>query len=193
MAEESSAVLTQEQRRYLRGEKELSKSNEKSLRSRIRDRVIRSVRDFVTLRDGLSADDRKKLFEKAHGGDLQQQWKHDPDEDWRFELALVAMFSFVYQGQKDMGSDIEDFEQLVERTISDAENPEMMQYGRRIESHRRVDPEVSIDLNEEYITGHKEARKKFLAGEDITPMEFYRAFAGVDRDELAGLLERNSS
>lgn len=121
--ERPRGILTKEDRRFLRGEKDVDEQTRRDTRYRIRERVKNSLADFSLLVDALSDEDRNTIFESL--------------EDQGFPPVLNALV-FFYSGLENVG---ENFEDVLATSIKRAEmldNPERM-----------IDVSVDIEVNEE--------------------------------------------
>jgi len=85
MTDRDRGVLTEADREYLRGEKELSEGSEFNTKRRIRRRVKNALLDFSILFDHLDQEERRKIFTSAE------------EEREPFIEALSAFFAFVYR------------------------------------------------------------------------------------------------
>lgn len=121
--ERPRGILTKEDRRFLRGEKDVDEQTRRDTRYRIRERVKNSLEDFSLLVDALPDEDRDTIFES-----LEEQG-FPPVHD-----ALV----FFYSGLENADGDFED---VLAASIKRAEmlnDPERM-----------IDVSVDIEVNEE--------------------------------------------
>lgn len=120
-------ILTESQRRYLLGQRDVEPDSERVIRSRIRNRAIEAVRDFEILAIGLSERDHKLIFEKGMGHDIGSGGSHTPrtveddDKQFIFVNGVQSGWSFLFEGMRMLGRDIGDMERMLELAIGDAE------------------------------------------------------------------------
>ncbi|WP_049928532.1 hypothetical protein [Halopiger goleimassiliensis] len=97
--ERDRGILTPADRAYLRGETQLaSDQSERNARSRIRNRVRESIRDFEVLIEHLPERDRRLVFEKQFD-ELDGPAAYD---------ALVSAIAFLYLGVEDTDFAVEE-------------------------------------------------------------------------------------
>lgn len=94
--ERKRGILTPADRRYLRGDEELTEGSEYNTRRRIRERVRNSILDFAILYDHLDESDRSKIFKTDEGA-----WRAWEDAELhnglRDTLALVFREGIIEQ------------------------------------------------------------------------------------------------
>jgi hypothetical protein len=84
-----ASLLTNAQREYLRGEREVDAPNERAIRSRIRERTVNAVLDFSILVQGLDEEDIEKIRKDERLSPEKSGWKYT-------SKALADMFGFLY-------------------------------------------------------------------------------------------------
>lgn len=89
-------ILSQADREFLWGLKELSDQSERDARYRIRNRTEDGLRDLRVLNNSLDESDREQVFEKLTPGDL------------------VPVFEFLYKGISDNADDLDDATEFFE-------------------------------------------------------------------------------
>ena len=94
--ERKRGILTPADRRYLRGDEELTEGSEYNTRRRIRERVRNSILDFAILYDHLDESDLSKIFKTDEGA-----WRAWEDTELhnglRDTLALVFREGMIEQ------------------------------------------------------------------------------------------------
>lgn len=121
--ERPRGILTKEDRRFLRGEKDVDEQTRRDTRYRIRERVKNSLEDFSLLVEALPDEDRGTIFEGL--------------EDRGFPPVHDAIV-FFYSGLENAGGNFED---VLAASIKRAE---MLDDPERI-----IDVSVDIEVNEE--------------------------------------------
>lgn len=134
--ERPSALLTNAQRAWFRGEKEYQPAVERDLRSRIRDRIRAGVQDFTLIIEHLDLADIKKALETP------------AQDEAEVENGLVSMMALVYlfitDHDKPNWVESEDlFAKRIERAVTIALN-------QRGESVKNVEVGIEIDRGDPF-------------------------------------------
>lgn len=136
MSESQSSLLTERQRKYLRGD--VDPSNESRMKKRIRERVYKGLRwDGGVLLDNLPADERRRLFrmwENQRHDNVREDVAIDTNHPIAvpeihktdFEIGLRHLLGFVYLGVEE--TNLKDFETLLEQGINRA----VQERGQRV-------------------------------------------------------------
>lgn len=141
--EQPTAILTKRQREYLRGERE--PTQERTMRTRIRERARAGIVDFALLANGLPDDDRDAIFELT-----------GEQADADLYNGVAKFIELVYLGAPDGV----DFEGLLEFAL----------YNAEMSRHRMTGTTIDVDLSVEVVQHHDldEALEKFEAGDSMT-------------------------
>lgn len=144
-------ILSQADRDYLLGKKDLSDQSQRDTRYRIRNRVENAIIDFYLLNAGLEQNDQKQVFEKAELDDL------------------VEIFHFVHSGihLSRENSDIDATTELFETLVSEGLNRSLVELDSEHIIHD-VEVTVTVDRSTAEV---EELQEKFKEGE-----ESYREF-----------------
>lgn len=157
--------LSRSDREFLLGEREYeSEGTAKNTERRIAQRLRDSLLDFYLAVRLLEPDERRRVFRDGVSDDDQEGVNSD------LVQGLASTFQFIYLGLRDVP--VEDFEEMVERAVTDGELQYLWEEGRQ--SSFTVDVDLDIDIDERF--DKEEARRKFEMGEAMTP------------DEIGGLL-----
>lgn len=146
MDEEINAMLTKDDRSFLRGEKTYSGEHAKQQRYQrrrsIRDRVHQSVIDFSLLMDHLPEEEREKIFGGAQEG----------IEDEEFVNGLRDTLAFVLYGT-DISSKISDNSRstLAQKLLESALQRVGMKIGETSPTGPFIIENVTLDIESEKI------------------------------------------
>lgn len=177
-------VLTPADRKFLRGESDLTEDSAINVRDRIRKRIRHALADFQLLTDNLTERDRRLLF-KDTGHRTREEFLSDgvvAKSSNRGTGMLENVVIFVYIVCKDWGV---DFEALVERAVKKAETS--VWFDGRFERQENVsDMDVSVELRRDSAIDVERAMERFEADEYLSNAEIGALVrAGkIDSDEL---------
>jgi hypothetical protein len=181
-------ILTKADRKYLRGERDLTKGSASNRRMKIRNRVMNALADFELLTHNLAPGDRKQLFEidpdsirEEHASEGVTVKKEERGIGF-----LENIVMFVYMVCRDWGL---DFEALIERAVRKAETSIWLkgQFNQRDDVHT---VQVTVDLKQNPDIDIENAMKRFESGEELTLEEIGALVREnmVDDEDLAELV-----
>ncbi|MFB6254006.1 MAG: hypothetical protein ABEI06_05305 [Halobacteriaceae archaeon] len=157
------AMLTPDQRAYLRGEKDYNADVEGNVRYEIRQRVQHTLFDFAILLQELEPRDRKQIFK-----DIRAPGERDDDqineETYREDElgGLVQTLGFLYLGADDATI---SFETVLEHGISVARSTD--------QAHPFAVRGVSVTIDEELETDIEQLVEKVAEGQRLEGMEYF--------------------
>jgi hypothetical protein len=152
--------LTEDDRAYLEGAKELDPEAERGTRSRIRKRILNGLLDYKLVFEELEEADWRLLFEDTEQTDLHRE---SPEMRERAEWVLAFLFAGI-QEYAD-----EDFEEVLTDAVRRAE----------LTRERKV---LSASLDIRYSeTAREEAMRKLDTGEALTEEERETLLADLER------------
>lgn len=172
-----AAILTPKQRKYLRGETNHSKSQERAIRGRIRKRIVAGFSDFLTLFRHLEARDRLQITKPSKG---PERLVSDKRREQKAELRMINnrlmhMIAFGLVCADDM--DIE-FETLFEAALY-----QYAEYDHWIEN---VDVTVDIERDDPLASiaesTTERLKQKFNDGDYLS---FAKILLLIERDEIS--------
>lgn len=192
-----SALLTNAQRGYLRGEKEYRPSVEEEVRRRIRNRLRATMQDFVLVLRNLDVQDIQTALERRAGLADRERGETIPSpeqEEIRLENGMAAAIGVVYLAglERSPPASAQAEDDLLTYTkfvVKRAEKGVRMALNRIGVSTESVDVNIDIELGQEFDA---------LAGLDTSELAEYSMTellqahqAGtIDHDQFMGAMNK---
>lgn len=173
------AILTPDQRQYLRGKKDYSDDVESNRRYEIRKRVRDSLFDFALLQEEMELRDRVQIFKDIRPPAIRND-KEFSEEAYREEElgAFVQTLAFLYLGSDDAGI---PFEKAVEQALIVAQSGDTY--------NPFVPRSVDVTIDEEREINIERLFQKIEAGEPLGEFEYF----GLLRTALSDPVAFNST
>lgn len=187
--ERDRGVLTPDDRRYLRGEKEYANvQSERDVRYRIRKRIHNAILDFSILFHHLQERDRQQVFKRYLPPDQDKIESGITREDFQnlvegsmFANSVSSTIAFLYLGITDLD---QSFEPVLTQAIKDAEE----ERGYLV---RKISTSIDIGRREPDV---KELASRFTQGEPLSKDELEILIRsdefGIDSQDLDHIFER---
>jgi hypothetical protein len=178
--ERGAGLLTEKQRRYLRGEKEYDNAqSERDMRYKIRERVKNGLLDFKILAKELEPRDRKQIFKDVRSAVERGDTGFTEEEILREDelSGIVHAMEFLYLAADD--AEI-PFERTVELGVRETKTGGLFAPSN---------VEVTVDENIE--TDHESVFEKIEGGEPLTEIEgiVLASLAAEDFERYVSLCE----
>lgn len=136
-------ILTQEDRKYLLGKKEVSGQDERNTRYRIRQRIVNSILDMAFIFEEISIEDRERVFS-------DEKLSSERSEFYSLFVAL-SLIRYQNSNSDKMASNIEeDIEDAIRLLPTD---DTISMEGGMTELSELV-PSVSVDIEERPVDPH---------------------------------------
>lgn len=164
MPSEPSGILTETDREFLRAEGdyyegEYARQKRYQRRQAIRKRIMKGLIDFYTIMNYLD-DKQRKLF-------FREPTESGANSEQEFTVALESLMYWLYYGCREQGR---DFEGLLERTVSNAEQDFHRKYS---DTEVVADVNLSVEVSKAY-KGVEELARRLEEGERIDARRIYQ-------------------
>ena len=158
------AMLTPDQRVYLRGEKDYSRQVENNTRYDIRKRVRNTLLDFGLLLEEMDSRDREQIFKDVRPPSLRDDEEFQSETIREDELGgLVQTLAFLYLGADETGV---PFEKALEQAIFAARSTD--------QGDPFVAQSVEVTIDEEIETDVDRLFRKIERGKHLDEIEYFR-------------------